>query len=156
MTEKITIAEALREHGFVIHHIKGVSMMPMLRQGLDAVRLVPYTGELRVDDIPLYVRESDGAYVLHRAIKICDGYCITLGDNCIRRETIKNESIIAVADGFFREDKFVPKDDPEYLKYVKRHKRKYPLRLAKYVLGMPVRALRRVLRVLLKKNKNGK
>ena len=47
---------------------KGISMLPMLRQGRDSVVLSPAPERLRKYDIPLYIREN-GQYVLHRIIQ---------------------------------------------------------------------------------------
>ena len=50
---------------------RGVSMLPMLRQGRDTVTLSPVTGRLRKYDLPLYRRE-DGRYVLHRVVGVAN------------------------------------------------------------------------------------
>ena len=84
---------------------KGVSMMPMLRQGIDSVLLSPVTGKLKKYDIPLYQRRS-GQYVLHRIVKAGQSYtCI--GDNQFAYEQgVQHEQILAVVTGFYRDEKF--------------------------------------------------
>ena len=58
---------------------RGVSMLPMLRQGIDSVELSPVPEKLKKYDLPLYQRRN-GQYVLHRIVKVSEGYtCI--GDN---------------------------------------------------------------------------
>ena len=48
---------------------RGISMLPMLRQGKDTVTLSPIKEPLKKYDIPLYQRD-DGAYVLHRITEV--------------------------------------------------------------------------------------
>lgn len=144
MSKDVSIEEALNTYGVLMHHIRGVSMMPMLRQDKDVVKIIPFFGKLEVNDVPLYKRK-DGSYVLHRAIKIEKDYCITLGDNCIRKEKVPYSSIIGVMDGFFRGDVYVSNDCPEYLDYVKKRRAKYPLRVLRYI---PVSIGRKIKRII--------
>ena len=103
--EKMSIEKAIAEYGFVVHTFRGTSMLPMLRQGIDAVRLIAVREKLKKYDIPLYVR-NDGALVLHRIIRVKrDGYIIR-GDNCLWNEEVKHEQIIAVAEGIYQNGKY--------------------------------------------------
>ena len=99
------ILEALERGESVRLYPKGVSMMPMLRQGIDSVRLSPVTGKLKKYDLPLYQRRS-GQYVLHRIVKAEETYtCI--GDNQFAYEKgICQDQLIAVVTGFYRAEKF--------------------------------------------------
>lgn len=85
---------------------RGVSMLPMIRQGRDSVMLSPVQGELKKYDIPLYQRDN-GAYVLHRIVKAEDTYtCI--GDNQFTYEPgIRQDQVIAVVTGFYRDAKYI-------------------------------------------------
>ena len=57
---------------------RGISMLPMLRQGKDSVILSPLPENLRKYDIPLYQRE-DGKYILHRIVEVGETYtCISM------------------------------------------------------------------------------
>ena len=47
---------------------RGISMLPMLRQGVDSVVLSPLPSRLKKYDLPLYRRKS-GQYVLHRVVE---------------------------------------------------------------------------------------
>ena len=80
---------------------KGTSMLPMIRQGKDSVRLSPVPGKLKKYDLPLYQREN-GQYVLHRIVKVADTYtCV--GDNQFDLEKdLKHEQMIAVVTAFAR------------------------------------------------------
>ena len=59
---------------------RGVSMLPMLRQGIDSVVLSPLPGALRKYDLPLY-RYPSGKYVLHRIVKVREQAYLCMGDN---------------------------------------------------------------------------
>lgn len=95
---------------------RGISMLPMLRQGKDSVILSPVTGKLKKYDIPLYQRD-DGAYVLHRITKVEDTYtCI--GDNQYDYEPgIRQDQIIAVLTSFYRGEKEISADALSYRIY---------------------------------------
>lgn len=86
---------------------KGTSMMPLIRQGIDYVELSPLPQRLKKYDIPLYQR-SNGAYVLHRVVKVADAYtCI--GDNQFVLETgVTHDQLIAVVSAIYRGEKRVP------------------------------------------------
>ena len=97
---------------------KGVSMLPMLRQGIDSVILSPVSGPLKKYDIPLY-RRDDGAYVLHRIVKAGNTYtCI--GDNqFILEPNVRQDQVIAVGTGFFRGDREISVSNPGYRLYAR-------------------------------------
>lgn len=95
---------------------RGVSMLPMLREGKDSVLLSPAPEKLEKYDIPLY-RRDNGKYVLHRIVAAGETYtCI--GDNQFSYENgIRREQIIAVVTGFYRGEKFFSADNPWYKMY---------------------------------------
>ena len=73
------IRETLNAGKTVRFSPRGISMLPMLRQGIDSVVLSPLPEKLRKYDLPLYQRD-DGHYVLHRIVQTGENYtCI--GDN---------------------------------------------------------------------------
>lgn len=113
-----SIEQLLDEYGEVIRPISGVSMLPLLRQNKDAVRLVKPWRELTVGDVPLY-RRPDGQYVLHRITKVNRRSYLIRGDNCVAFEKVPKKWVMAVANGFFRDGKLVLEDDPEYKIYVR-------------------------------------
>ena len=79
----VSIEEQLETDGSIVHAIKGVSMMPLLRQGID-VAVIAKKGEERLKkyDVALY-RRADGAYVLHRVFEVRENDYVICGDNCI-------------------------------------------------------------------------
>ncbi len=80
---------------------KGVSMLPMIREGKDTVTLSPAPQQLKRYDLPFYQREN-GKYVLHRIVALENGYtCI--GDNqFVYEKGVRPEQIIAVVSSFTR------------------------------------------------------
>ena len=95
---------------------KGVSMLPMLRQGRDSVVLSAAPEKLRKYDIPLY-RRDNGQYVLHRIIGTGDTYTC-MGDNQFRPESgIRSDQIIGVVTAFYRGERQIPMTDPGYRIY---------------------------------------
>ena len=95
---------------------RGVSMMPMLRQGIDSVVLSPLPVKLQKYDLPLY-RRDDGKYILHRIVEAGDTYtCI--GDNQFVFEYgVRHDQMIAVVTAFTRGGKMHRVDEPIYRIY---------------------------------------
>lgn len=95
---------------------RGVSMLPMLRQGQDQVVLSPLPARLRKYDIVLYQRDN-GQYVLHRIVKCGETYTF-LGDNQFARERgLRREQMIAILTGFTRGQREFPVTDVRYRIY---------------------------------------
>ena len=95
---------------------RGVSMLPLLREGKDSVLLSPLPEKLRKYDVPLY-RRDDGKYVLHRIVAAGETYtCI--GDNQFVYEPgLRQDQMIAVMTGFYRGEKFHSVDEVGYKLY---------------------------------------
>lgn len=83
---------------------RGVSMLPMLRQGIDSVVLSPVPEKLKKYDLPLYRRNS-GQFVLHRIVQVGETYtCI--GDNQFVYEPgLKHEQMVGLVTAFYRDKK---------------------------------------------------
>ncbi|MCR5703909.1 MAG: S24/S26 family peptidase [Eubacterium sp.] len=122
--EKITIQQCLKEQGFYMAGVHGDSMMPMLRQGKDVVKIVPAKGILKELDLPLYQRPT-GEYVLHRIIAVKDGYYITCGDNRFLKEKVPFGWIVGVMESFVQDGMEIMADDSKYLAYVKKIRRSF-------------------------------
>ena len=95
---------------------RGVSMLPMLRQGIDSVVISPLPEKLKKYDLPLYQR-SNGQYVLHRIVKVGDTYtCI--GDNqFVLEKGLTHEQMIGVVTRFYRGKKMITVDNMRYRAY---------------------------------------
>ena len=98
------IREQLADGGSVRFFPRGISMLPMLRQGKDAVILSPAPEKLKKYDLPLYQRD-DGKYVLHRIVGVGELYsCV--GDNQFAVEKgLRHDQMIAVVTSFSRDGK---------------------------------------------------
>lgn len=101
--EKTTFEKELERKGTITYTCRGVSMLPLLRQQRDLFTITKRQGRCRKYDVALYKR-ADGAYVLHRIIKVLpDGYVI-LGDNCLNKEYgITDQDILGVMTSFVRD-----------------------------------------------------
>lgn len=83
---------------------RGISMLPMLRQGIDSVTLSPLPDKLKKYDLPLYQRD-DGKYILHRVIAAGDTYTCC-GDNQFYPEHgLRHDQMIALVTSFSRGEK---------------------------------------------------
>ena len=130
--EETLIEKYINENGEFIATPVGTSMWPMLRHRRDTVYLVKYNGGLKKYDLPVYKR-ADGNMVMHRCIDILDSGYVMCGDNQIVKEYgVHDEQIIAVAKGFYRDEKYVPCDSFLYKFYYRFWC--MSLRLRKYML----------------------
>ena len=108
---------ALAAQGFIIAPVNGDSMLPMLDEKKDSVRIVPAVGVLRKYDLPLY-RRPGGQLVLHRIIEVKKKHYIICGDNRRELEKVPHHWVIGVTEGFFKDGRYVPVTDSEYVRYV--------------------------------------
>lgn len=114
------IEKYINENGEFIAIPVGTSMYPMLRNRRDSVYLIKYNGDgLKKYDLPVYKR-ADGMQVMHRCLgKDDDGY-IMCGDNqWILEKGVKDEAIIAVAKGFYRDERYISNNNIIYKAYYK-------------------------------------
>ena len=141
-----SIEENLRESGVHISTTSGRSMYPMLRDRRDRVIIKPVAEQpLRKYDLPLYKR-PDGAYVLHRIIKVRDGYYIIRGDNTFAPERVPFDWVVGCVSEFYRGDKHVDANARSYRTYAAFWHFIYPVRLC-------YRKMRRGMRRLFGKKK---
>ena len=120
------IREVLAQGRSVAIGPKGTSMLPLIRQGIDFVELSPLPDKLKKYDLPLYQRR-DGQYVLHRIVKAGSTYtCI--GDNQFSYEKgVRQEQLIAVVTGYYRDEKYIPVSNFRYKCYCRlRHWTRFP------------------------------
>ncbi len=86
---------------------QGISMLPMLQPGEDAVILHRPEGPIRKYDIALY-RRLDGKYILHRIVGVGETYT-ALGDNCVTLEKgIHRAQILAVVIRCYHGENEIP------------------------------------------------
>ena len=105
----------------------GISMLPMLRQGIDTVTLAPLPERLGKYDLPLY-RRDDGKYVLHRIIAVGETYTC-MGDNQFVPEPgLRHDQMIAVVTAFSRGHREISVANPLYQIYCRCWHYSRPLR----------------------------
>lgn len=109
--------EVLDAGGEVSFITAGVSMMPLLRDRRDKVVLSKPKSAPKKNDVIFYQRD-DGSYVLHRIIDVNNGEYTLRGDNQWELEYgITEKNIIAIAVGFYRNDKHIRCADFKYRFY---------------------------------------
>ncbi len=106
---------------------RGVSMLPMLRQGKDSVELAPLPEKLKKYDLPVYQYPS-GKYVMHRVVDVRENHYICLGDNTLEYETIRPEQMIGVVSAFKRGEKRISVTSRGYRFYCRVWVALFPLR----------------------------
>lgn len=121
---------------------RGTSMLPLLRQGKDAVEVSPLPEKLQKYDLPVY-RYPSGKYVMHRIVGFeKDGY-ICLGDNTYQYEHITRDMMLGVVTTIRRGDRNISVQSPWYGMYCRIWCALYPLRR---MVHMAKKKLRRLIR----------
>jgi len=112
---------------------RGISMLPMLRQGIDTVTLSPPPERLKKYDLPLY-RRDDGKYILHRIVRVGEAYTC-MGDNQFLPEPgIRQDQILALVTGFSRGDREHSVEEPAYRLYCRFwHYSRFPRRCLRWL-----------------------
>ena len=118
--DETLIEKYIIENGEFIAIPVGTSMYPMLRNRRDSVYLIKYDGSgLKKYDLPVYKR-IDGSQVMHRCLGKDDNGYIMCGDNqWILEKGVKDEQIIALAKGFYRDEKYIANENILYRLYCK-------------------------------------
>ena len=132
MSEKFRLAElepimleVLNSGAEFVMKTHGISMTPMLSDGMDEVVLVKPDGKLNKYDVALFKR-YDGQFVLHRVVgENSQGY-IFRGDNQIVNEYgVTDDMIVAVMNAYIKNGKCINVTDSEYKDYLKTIKPRY-------------------------------
>ncbi len=131
----VTFEEELARSGSLVYRTVGRSMLPLLRQGRDVVRIeVCDPQELRRYDAVLYRRrgaDGRGAYVLHRILRRRpDGNFWIVGDNCSYGEIVAPGQILGRLTNVIRNGRATGVNDPAYRLYVHLWCAPWPLRFA--------------------------
>ena len=114
----VPIEQLLLEQGVLYRPVEGNSMMPLLDQKTDLVKLIPCQGVLRQYDLPLY-RRPNGALVLHRIIKVKKSHYVICGDNREIYERVPHDWVIGLAVGRVRDNEYLPFEGEQFEAYVK-------------------------------------
>ncbi|NLA77526.1 MAG: hypothetical protein GX851_06850 [Clostridiales bacterium] len=109
--------EVLEAGGEVTLTITGTSMLPLLVAGRDTVTLKKPDGRLEKCDLPLY-RRTEGAFVLHRVVRVTSDSYVMCGDNQFLLEApIYDNQIIGVVTRIKRKGKSFEVTSPGYRAY---------------------------------------
>lgn len=102
------MTECIEAGSEVVLIVTGNSMRPFLASCRDQVVLKKCDAAmLQVGDVPLY-RRADGTFVLHRIVDIGASTYTMCGDAQTEKEYgVPNNSILALAVGFYRKGKYV-------------------------------------------------
>ena len=127
MESSISYREILENNDFYIATPIGTSMLPMLKERIDTVKIVKPTRNIEKYDVILYERPNN-MYVLHRVIGIKhkngEDLYVLCGDNQVNLEKyVRKNQIIGVMEGYYKGESYISKDDLDYKKYVKRRVR---------------------------------
>ena len=124
--------EELERTGRLAYTNVGISMLPLLREKRDVMRIerIPWK---RYDAV-LFRRPGvvgRGRYIVHRILRVNrDGSCWIVGDNMTAGETVRPENILGVLTGVLRDGRMVELHDPRYRLYVALWCRPWRLRFA--------------------------
>ncbi len=106
---------------------RGISMLPLLRQGKDAVELAPLPARLKKYDLPVY-RYPSGKYVMHRVVDVGEDCYICLGDNTYEYERVTPDMLIGLVCTIKRGEKLIRVDALPYRLYSRFWCAIFPLR----------------------------
>lgn len=116
-TEEKKIEDILNRDNYVITSFSGISMLPLLDETKDLVKIEKVNGLLEVDDMALFKR--DDKLVLHRIMSIKKDHYEICGDNQIEIEDVPFKAVIGKVVGYFKSGRYVSIEDQEYLNYLK-------------------------------------
>jgi hypothetical protein len=137
--------DVLDRYGELVYPNKGVSMLPLLREGRDLMVIARRPeGRCKKHDAVLFKRDN-GQYVLHRIVKVREQDYLLCGDNQIVREAVREEQIIGVLNAVRRGDRTIHVTDWNYRLYVRVWTLLFPLRVAWFRLrGLAGKVKRRL------------
>ena len=106
------LEDILKKDGRLVYRGVGVSMKPLIREGVDLVD-IRADREIKPFDIVLYRRRvvADGMpatkYVLHRVLADEGDHYLVLGDNCVNTERVLKDDVLGKAETILRNGKAV-------------------------------------------------
>ncbi len=111
--------EVIESGGEFAFYPHGISMLPLIRQGVDQVVLVK-AENVKLGDAVFYLRDN-GQFVLHRIVKIKNGQYVMCGDNQFTLEYgITDKHILAKIKCVLIDGQIIDESNKKYRKYIKR------------------------------------
>jgi len=108
--------ELLEKDGYIIIAPKGRSMLPMITEGQDAVKVEKLTGLPGKYDVVLYLR-GDGVGIIHRILRYRNGKWLICGDNTVTIEYVDTEQIRGIVTEFYHNNRWHSVKEPLYVIY---------------------------------------
>ena len=93
------IDEQLRQGKDVTFRIKGNSMFPFLHSGKTDVTLTSAPKGCLRNDVILFQTDG-GKYIMHRIVRVEQGYYITMGDGLVSKEKAAADQVVGVMKSF--------------------------------------------------------
>ena len=137
------LEESLKQNGVYITVTKGDSMNPMLVEGRDRVVVVPPEFPLKKYDVPVY--RKMGHYTMHRIVKVTkDGYIICGDNRGVLEKNVKKEDIVGMLDGIYQGERYISRNDKEFLQYGINAVKTLPQRCVKHFIKRALRKIKRI------------
>ena len=120
LEEMLPLIEEKLKSGAPVKFVpRGVSMLPLIRQGKDSVIIERVKERPKTGDVIFY-RRPDGQFVLHRIVGEDSRGYVLCGDNQIVKEFgVTDDYIIGIMTSIERDGKTISCNDGKYLKYVR-------------------------------------
>lgn len=100
-----------------LHH-SGHQHVSYAEEPQGTVIIEPVNRKLKRYELPLYKR-ANGQYVLHRILQAKEEGYVIRGDNCWTKEyPVRQEQILGVVTGFYRDNTYISVRNPLYRLYV--------------------------------------
>ena len=95
-------------HGSYVTTTVGRSMLPLLRERRDSVKLVPIDAPLQKGDVALYLRPNE-ALVLHRVLDVRpEGYTMCGDGQTTPEYGVPHDALLGVMEGYWRDERYIP------------------------------------------------
>ncbi len=141
----IGLEESLNKNGIYVTTTRGDSMNPMLVEGRDRVVIVPPKFPLKKYAVPVY--RKMGHYTMHRIVKVTKKGYIICGDNrAVLEKNVREDDIVGMLDGFYQGDKYIDRQDKEFLQYGVDAVKSLPKRRIKHFIKRVVRKIKRMIK----------
>ena len=115
MLEIKDVEKIINEEGFVVSKIKGISMLPFLKQKDDSIVITKVDRPIKLYDVVLYKNSS--GYVLHRVIDNKGNVLKIKGDNTLSDEEIDTNNILGILKAKYNKKGYIELDDEINRKY---------------------------------------
>lgn len=111
------IEEQLNAGGSASFAIHGTSMLPLLKDRSDSVRIIKPRSKPRKYDIIFY-RRKDGSFILHRIVRVKKDGFVCRGDNqTINEFPVTEEMIIGVVEAYTNNGKWIGVNSAKHIIY---------------------------------------